>query len=83
MTDDLALRVLAALAWALASVRRRAREMLRAFAVALALVTTSGQGRASVTRHTRADWHFVDHFALGIHPTWARLTGGFYSSEYL
>jgi len=81
MTDDLALRVLAALAWALASVRRRARKVLRAFAVALALVTTSGQGRTSVTRQTRADWHFVDHFALSIHPTWARLTGSFYSSE--
>lgn len=42
MMDDLALRVLAALARALASVRRRAREMMRTVAVAIALVTTSG-----------------------------------------
>lgn len=76
--DNLALRVLAALARALASVRRRARKMLRTLAVALALVTTPGQGRASVTRQTRADWYLVDHLALGVPSAWARLTGGFY-----
>jgi hypothetical protein len=42
MMDDLALRVLAALARALASVRRRAREMRRTLAIAIALVPTSG-----------------------------------------
>lgn len=42
MINDLALRVLAAFARVLASVRCRACEMLRTVAVAIALVTTSG-----------------------------------------
>lgn len=75
--DDTALRALTALARALASERRRAREMMRAFAVALALVTAPGQRRAPVTRQTGADRHLVDHFALGVLPARARLTCGF------
>lgn len=42
--DDFALRVVAALARALAFVRGRARKVMRALAIAVALVTTPGQG---------------------------------------
>lgn len=51
--------------------------MMRALAVALALVTTTGQGRTSVTRQTSADRHLVDHLALGVLSAWARLAGSF------
>jgi len=44
MIDDLALRAHAALARTLASVRRRAREVLRTLTVTVTLVTTPSQG---------------------------------------
>lgn len=82
MINDIALGVLAALARVLAPERRRAREMVRALAVALALVTTPGQGRAPVTRQASADRHLVDHLALGVLPARAGLAGGFYVANW-
>lgn len=52
--------------------------MMGTLAVALALVTTPDQGRASVTRQTSADRHLVDHLALSVLSARARFTGGFY-----
>lgn len=76
MINHLALGARAALAGTLASEVRGAGKVVGAFAVTLAFMTATGQGRPSVTRKATAHWHLVHYLAFSVLPAWAGLARG-------